>query len=264
RFRLARKDIEVGKISGAVGNFAHVDPMIQKLALEKLGLNEANISTQILQRDLHAFYIQVLSLIASSIEKIAVEIRHLSRTEVNEIEEGFTKNQKGSSAMPHKKNPIASENMAGIARVIRGYVVTANENIALWHERDISHSSAERIIIPDATSLIYYMLNRYQNVLKNLVVKEDQMLKNLSLNYGVFFSQKLLKALIDKNLDRDQAYDIVQKLTFDALKNKVQFEDVVSKDEIILNLLKKEEIKTVFKLEGYLNHLDEIYKSVGI
>jgi len=264
RFRLARREIEVGKISGAVGNFAHIDPIVQKIALEELGLSEVAISTQVISRDIHAFYIQVISLIGSSIDKIATEIRHLSRTEVGEVQEAFSKNQKGSSAMPHKKNPVASENMSGIARVLRGFVVTANENINLWHERDISHSSAERIIIPDATSLIYYMLRRYDYTLSNLVVNEEKMRENIDLNYQAIFSQKLLKALLAKDLSRTKAYELVQGLTFKAFDLKQPLSQLLKDSKEINSILNKEEINEIFKLDGYLKFIDQIYQNVGI
>ena len=264
RFRLARREIEVGKISGAVGNFAHIDPIVQKIALEELGLSEVAISTQVISRDIHAFYIQVISLIGSSIDKIATEIRHLSRTEVGEVQEAFSKNQKGSSAMPHKKNPVASENMSGIARVLRGFVVTANENINLWHERDISHSSAERIIIPDATSLIYYMLRRYDYTLSNLVVNEEKMRENIDLNYQAIFSQKLLKALLAKDLSRTKAYELVQGLTFKAFDLKQPLSQLLKDSKEINSILNKEEIDEIFKLDGYLKFINQIYQNVGI
>ena len=189
RFQEVRKEVEAGKMSGAVGNFANIPPYIQNYVCEKLGIQSANISTQILQRDRHAYYIATLATIASSLEQMALEIRHLQRTEVHEAEEAFSKGQKGSSAMPHKRNPISSENICGCSRVMRGYMHTAYENIGLWHERDISHSSAERIILPDATMLLDYMLHRFNGIIENLVVYEDVMLENIYKTNGVIFSQ---------------------------------------------------------------------------
>lgn len=264
RFKLARKQIEVGKISGAVGNFANIPPQIQKLVCQTLQINEANISTQTLQRDRHAFYLQVLALIASTVEKIGVEIRHLARTEVGEVQEGFAKTQKGSSAMPHKRNPIASENMAGIARVVRGYSLTAMENIALWHERDISHSSAERIIMPDATSLIDYMLTRYTKVLNDLQVNEEKMLKNINLNHKVIFAQRVLHLLINKGLSREEAYDKVQSLSFFALSRARDFDIVLLENKEVMRLVNKEELMSCFTLSYYFKEIDTIYQNVGI
>jgi len=212
RFNNSRQEIETGKISGAVGNYAFTDPAAETYICNKLGLNKPNISTQTLQRDRHAHYISVLALIASTIEKIATEVRHLQRTEVGEVQEAFSSSQKGSSAMPHKHNPISSENICGLARIMRSYIVPAYENIALWHERDISHSSVERIIFPDATALLDYMLTRYANTLQNLVVNENRMFKNIDLTQGVIFSQQIMTALINKGLSRESAYDFIQPL----------------------------------------------------
>ncbi|VEU82169.1 adenylosuccinate lyase [Acholeplasma hippikon] len=264
RFKLARKQIEIGKISGAVGNFANIPPEIQHFVCKDLGIYEANISTQTLQRDRHAFYLQVLALIASTIEKIGVEVRHLSRTEVLEVQEGFSKTQKGSSAMPHKRNPIASENMAGIARVVRGYSLTAMENIALWHERDISHSSAERIIMPDATSLIDYMLTRYNKVLNELQVNDEKMLKNINLNHKVIYAQRVLHLLINKGLSREAAYDKVQSLSFYALSIESDFDIVLKQDKEIMRLVNLEEIDNCFTLDYYFKQVNTIYQNVGI
>ncbi len=221
RFNMARRDIECGKISGAVGNFVNVEPFIQDYVCEKLGISSANISTQVLQRDRHAFYIATLALIATTLEKIATEIRSLQRTEIHEVEEAFKAGQKGSSAMPHKRNPISSENICGCARVMRGYMTPAYEDIPLWHERDISHSSVERIILPDATELLDYMLNRYQDVLSNLVVYEDQMLDNINKTDGAIFSQRVMNALIEKGLSREEAYDLVQILAMKSYNEKI-------------------------------------------
>ena len=228
RFDNAAKIIECGKISGAVGNFANAPIFIQDYVCEQLGIQSAAISTQTLQRDRHAQYMSTLALIGTTMEKIATEIRHLQRSEVHEAEEPFKKGQKGSSAMPHKRNPITSENICGCARVLRGYMVTSYENVALWHERDISHSSTERIILPDATILLDYMLNRYANLLDNLVVYEDQMLKNIYLTNKVIFAQRVMTTLISKGLSREEAYDTVQPISMEAYNNNLDYQDTLS------------------------------------
>src|SRR5699024_3684957 len=207
RFKDVREEIEVGKMSGAVGTFANIPPEVEEYVCKHLGLTPAPVSTQTLQRDRHAHYIAVLALIATSVEKFAVEVRHLQKTETREVEEAFAKGQKGSSAMPHERNPIGSENITGIARVIRGYITTAYENVALWHERDISHSSAERIMLPDVTIALDYGLNRFTNIVERLTVFEDNMLANIDKTFGLIYSQRVLLALINKGLAREAAYD---------------------------------------------------------
>ncbi len=264
RFEDARRDVEAGKISGAVGNFANTPPFVQDYVCEKLGIVSTNISTQTLQRDRHANYMSVLALIATTIEKIAVEVRHLQRTEVREAEEGFRKGQKGSSAMPHKRNPIASENMAGCARVIRGYMNTAYDNMPLWHERDISHSSAERIILPDATTLLHYMLTRYKGVVDNLTVFEENMIKNIYKTNGVIFTQRVMTKLIDKGLCRENAYDLVQPLAMDAWENNKAYKELLHNNETVRENLTIEEIDECFTLEYYLKEVDTIFARVGI
>ncbi len=264
RFKEVRNEIEVGKISGAVGNFANTPPFVQDYVCQRLGINSSNISTQTLQRDRHANYIAVLALIATSIEKIAIEVRHLQRTEVREAEEFFGKGQKGSSAMPHKRNPIASENMAGLARTIRGYMNTAFDNITLWHERDISHSSAERIILPDSTSLLDYMLNRYTGVLKNLSVYEDRMIENIHKTNGVIFVQRVLTMLIDKGISREDAYDLVQPISMNSFDENLQLAELLKNSSEVTNKLTHEEIDSCFTLDYYLKEVDTIYKRVGI
>ena len=265
RFEMACEQIEIGKISGAVGTFANTPPFVQDYVCEKLGIQTSNISTQTLQRDRHAFYISTLALIASSIEKMGVEIRHLQRTEVREVEESFYKQQKGSSAMPHKRNPISSENMAGCARVMRGYMLTAFENIPLWHERDISHSSAERIIIPDATMLLDYMLNRYMGTLRGLTIFEDKMLANINATDGIIFAQRVMSILIEKKgLNREQAYDLVQNLAMQAWENHQSFLDLLTKNEKISSYLNKEELSECFNLQFHLKNVETIYRRVGI
>ncbi|MYL61106.1 adenylosuccinate lyase, partial [Virgibacillus halodenitrificans] len=231
RFELAAKNIEFGKLSGAVGTYANIEPFVEKYVCEKLGLSPAPVSTQTLQRDRHAAYVSALALIATSIEKFATEIRGLQKTETREVEELFAKGQKGSSAMPHKRNPIGSENMTGMARVIRGYMMTAYENVSLWHERDISHSSAERVILPDATIALNYMLNRFSTIVKNLTVFPENMKRNIDKTYGVIFSQRVLLSLIDKGMAREAAYDIVQPKAMQAWETATHFKDLVEAEE---------------------------------
>jgi len=264
RFKSVRKSIEAGKISGAVGNFANTPPFVQDYVCEALGLESAAISTQTLQRDRHAEYLSLLALIASSIEQIAVEIRHLQRTEVKEVSEYFDKGQKGSSAMPHKKNPIASENMTGCARMMRGYMHPAFENIALWHERDISHSSVERVILPDAMMLLDYMLNRYAKTLDTLIVYEQRMEENIYLTNGVIFSQRVLTALINKGLSREESYDLIQPLALKAYEDNHSFKTLLNQDKKIQSHLTPNAIDECFTLEYYLKEVDTIFTRVGI
>ncbi len=264
RFREVRKEIEAGKISGAVGNFANTPPFVQDYVCEKLGITSANISTQTLQRDRHANYFSILALIGSTMEKIGVEIRHLQRTEVREVEESFGKGQKGSSAMPHKRNPITSENIAGCARVLRGYMISAYENIPLWHERDISHSSTERIILPDATSLLDYMFKRYTRLLENLVVYEDNMIDNINKTKGVIFTQRVMTLLIQKGLPRETAYDTVQPLAMKAWGEGIHLTTLLYDSAEVTAKLTKEEIDSCFTLYYYLKEVDTIYKRCGI
>lgn len=263
RFKIARSEIEVGKISGAVGNFANLDPDIEEEVCKSLGINYALISTQVLSRDLHINYLSSISLIASMLEKIATEIRHLSRTEVSEVEEYFESNQKGSSAMPHKRNPIASENICGLARMIRSYLSASFENNPLWHERDISHSSVERIILPDATTLIYYMLTRYTKVLDKLVVNEKVMLGNIHQTKNIIFSGRVVSLLINKGLTREISYDMVQALAQDSYREKSDFKDLVLKSKI-LKYANLEELEKCFEINYYLRNVDAIYKRNNI
>lgn len=264
RFDRARKEVEIGKISGAVGNFANVEPRVQDQICRYLGIDSASISTQVLQRDRHAHYMSVLSLIGSSLEKIAVEIRHLQRTEVHEVEEFFSKGQKGSSAMPHKRNPIASENISGVARVLRGYMLSTQENIALWHERDISHSSVERIVFPDALMLLDYALNRYKNTLSNLTVYKEQMLKNIYKTNGIIFSQQVLNLLIRKAFSREEAYDLVQSIAMDSYHKDLDFKKLLFEHPIVRKHASKSEIEDCFDLGYYLKNVKEIYRRVGL
>lgn len=264
RFELAAKNIAFGKLSGAVGTYANIDPFVEQYVCEKLGLAPAPVSTQTLQRDRHAAYISTLALIATSIEKFATEIRGLQKTETREVEEFFAKGQKGSSAMPHKRNPIGSENMTGIARVIRGHMVTAYENVALWHERDISHSSAERIILPDATIALNYMLNRFGNIVKHLTVFPENMKRNIDKTHGVIFSQRVLLALIDKGMSREEAYDIVQPKAMDAWETETHFKGLVQKDSQIADHLSQAEIDDCFDYAYHLKNVDQIFERIGL
>ncbi|MGE8207703.1 adenylosuccinate lyase [Heyndrickxia sp. NPDC080065] len=264
RFKQAAAGVEFGKISGAVGTYANIDPFVEKFVCEKLGLQPAPISTQTLQRDRHAHYMAALSLIATSIEKFAVEIRGLQKSETREVEEFFAKGQKGSSAMPHKRNPIGSENMTGMARVIRGYMMTAYENVALWHERDISHSSAERIILPDATIALNYMLNRFANIVKNLTVFPENMKRNMDRTLGLIYSQRVLLALIDKGMVREEAYDTVQPKAMEAWETQVPFRELVEADPTIQSKLTKEEIADCFDYNYHLKNVDIIFERLGL
>lgn len=264
RFVAAARDVEFGKISGAVGTFANIPPQIELLVCEYLGIHPAPISTQTLQRDRHAAYMAVIALIGSSMEKIAVEIRHLQKSETREVEERFMSGQKGSSAMPHKRNPIGSENITGCARVLRGYMVTAFENIPLWHERDISHSSAERIIIPDATILLDYILDRFAKLVENLVVFEDNMKENIQKTHGLVFSQRLLLKLIDKGLSREESYDMVQPLAMQAWEERRSFMDICLADPALVQHLDKDEITDAFDLNHHMSQVDVIFMRVGL
>ena len=264
RFNLASAGVEAGKISGAVGNFANIPPSIQDYVCEKLGIESAAISTQVLQRDRHAFYLSTLSLIASSLEQMAFEVRNLQRTEVREAEEAFRAGQKGSSAMPHKRNPIGSENICGCARVMRGYMMATNENVALWHERDISHSSTERIILPDATELLDYMLSRFQDILENLVVYKDKMLEDIYMTNGVIFAQRVMNALIGKGLTREQAYDTVQPVAMKAWTEGLDYQTLLKESADVMGKLSVEELESCFTLDYYFKNVDYIFGRVGI
>ena len=264
RFVAAARGVEVGKISGAVGNFANIPPFIQDYVCEKLGIESANISTQVIQRDRHAYYMATLACIASSIEQMAMEIRNLQRTEVHEVEESFGKGQKGSSAMPHKRNPISSENMCGCARVMRGYMATFYENVALWHERDISHSATERIILPDATMLLDYMLNRFRGILENLVVFKDVMMENIYRTRKVIFAQRVMNALIEKGFSREQAYDTVQPVAMRAMSERADYQELLAETPAVMEVLTREELDACFTLEYYLKNVDFIFDRVGI
>jgi len=264
RFKRAKEEIEVGKISGAVGTYANIDPFVEQYVCEKLGLKAAPISTQTLQRDRHAEYVATLALIATSIEKFAVEIRGLQKSETREVEEFFAKGQKGSSAMPHKRNPIGSENMTGIARVVRGMMMTAYENVPLWHERDISHSSAERIILPDVTIALNYMLNRFGNIVKNLTVFEENMKRNMDKTLGLIYSQRVLLALINTGMTREEAYDLVQPKAMEAWELQVPFRQLIEAEEKITSRLSKEDIDDCFDYQYHLKNVDVIFERCGL
>lgn len=264
RFKDAAADVECGKISGAVGTFANTPPQVQDYVCEKLGINSSAISTQTLQRDRHAEYFATLALIGTSLEKMATEVRHLQRTEVREAEEFFRKGQKGSSAMPHKRNPIGSENICGCARVLRGYMMSAYEDVPLWHERDISHSAAERLIAPDATALLDYMLTRFNGIIANLTVFPENMLRNIELTYGVIFSQRFMLKLIEKGWAREKAYDIVQPNAMKAWENKISFKSLMEADDDVKATLTQSEIDDCFNPQYQVKNVDTIFKRVGV
>ncbi len=261
-FKHALEEIRVGQISGPVGTYSNISPEIEKITCKNLGLKPARVSTQVIARDYHAYFMQSLALIATVLEQFATEIRHLQRTEVLEVEEGFAKGQKGSSAMPHKKNPVLSENLCGLARVVRCNSLAALENIPLWHERDISHSSAERIIFPDSLILVDFMLNRFNGIVQNLVVHEKNMLKNTDKFGGIVFSQKVLLELVEKGLTREDAYKIVQKNALDAFENDGNFKANLLADEQVTKLLSAQEIDEIFNKEEFLKNINEIYKRI--
>ncbi len=262
RFEDARDGLMVGKISGAVGTFAHQPPRIEEKVCKKLGLKPAPISTQIIQRDRHAFFLSVLAIIASSLDKFAVEIRNLQRTEIREVEEFFSRGQKGSSAMPHKRNPVTCEQISGLSRVIRANAFAALENISLWHERDISNSSVERIILPDSTILLDYMLAKFTDVIRNLIVYPDRMLKNMQMTKGLIFSQPLLLALTDAGVSREDAYGWVQRNAMKVWEENLDFKVLVSKDKDIACVLSRKDIQRVFDPKIFLKNIDTIYKRV--
>lgn len=264
RFKAAARGVEVGKISGAVGNFANIPPFVQDYVCEKLGIDSANISTQVIQRDRHAYYMATLALIGASLEQMAMEVRNLQRTEVHEVEESFGKGQKGSSAMPHKRNPISSENICGCARVLRGYMVTTYDNVALWHERDISHSATERILMPDATILLDYMLNRMMGILENLVVFDEKMKSNIYLTNGVIFAQRVMNALIGKGFVREQAYDTVQPVAMQAMATGASYQELLKQNPVVMGALTEEELDGCFTLDYYMKNVDYIYDRNGI
>lgn len=264
RFEHAAKGVEAGKISGAVGTFANIDPFVEEYVCNKLGIRPQEISSQVLPRDLHAEYLSALALIATSLENFATEIRGLQKTETREVEEFFAKGQKGSSAMPHKRNPIGSENITGLARVIRGHMLTAFEDVSLWHERDISHSSAERIILPDTTILINYMLNRLGRIIKNLTVFPENMKKNMEKTFGLIYSGRVLLKLIDTGMSREEAYDLVQPKTAQSWDEQIAFRPLLESDERITSRLTKADLDDAFDYNWHLKHVDDIFKRVGL
>lgn len=262
RWAAAVENIRVGKISGAVGTYAQLEPELEERALTILGLQVDPVSTQVIQRDRYAQYFTALALIAGGVERICVELRHLQRTEVLEVEEGFGKGQKGSSAMPHKKNPISAENLTGLSRLVRTNSVAAMENMALWHERDISHSSVERVIMPDSTILVDYMLNRLNGVLKNLRIIPENMERNLMGSYGLFFSQRVLLALVEKGLPRQQAYEMVQAVAMRCWQDRTSFETAIRADAGIAAYIDRTRLDQAFDLNYYLRHEQTIFGRV--
>ena len=262
RMEAARKTVSIGKFSGAVGTFSNIPVAIEEKVCRKLGLRPEPIATQVVQRDRHAEYLSVLAILAASIEKIAVEIRHLQRTEVLEAEEPFAKGQKGSSAMPHKRNPVGCENLSGLARVVRANALAGMENVALWHERDISHSSVERVIIPDSTILVDYMLNRLTGILSGLQVYPERMQENLNRSYGLYNSQNVLIRLTEKGMTREDAYALVQKNAMMSWKTRKPFKGLLAKDKDVKKFLSAGELDRIFELKQYFRNVDYIFKRV--
>lgn len=262
RMEQAKEVISIGKVSGAVGTFSNIPPEIEERVCRKLGLKPEPVATQVIQRDRHAEFMMALALIAATVEKIAIEIRHLQRTEVLEAEEPFTVGQKGSSAMPHKRNPVGCENLSGLARVVRSNSISAIENIALWHERDISHSSVERIIIPDSTILVDYMLNRLMGIIKDLQVYPERMLSNIGKSFGLYNSQRVLLALVDKGLTREQAYMLVQRNAMESWSKGINFMELLKSDSDIRKYLTSEEIEEIFDIKYYFRNIDYIFRRV--
>lgn len=260
----AIESVRVGQISGAVGTFDHLSPEVQDFVCENLGLKSSNISSQILQRDRHAHYASTLAIIGGTLEKIAVEIRHLQRTEVLEATEHFSKGQKGSSAMPHKKNPIISERISGMVRLLRGNALAAMENMALWHERDISHSSVERVILPDSTITLYYMLKKTCNLLRDLDLYPENMKNNMDITHGLVYSQAVLLALTQKGVSREDAYRLVQRNAMKVWDDQISFKQALNQDIEIGKSLTKEEIESLFNIDNRLKNLDSIFKKVGL
>ena len=264
RFSHALEDIQYGKISGAVGTYQHLDPTVEERSCERLGLKAASVSNQVVQRDHHANFLSSIALIGCTIEKISVEIRHLQRTEVLEAEEFFAKGQKGSSAMPHKRNPIITERLTGFARLLRSNAMAAMENVALWHERDISHSSVERIIIPDSTNLMDYMLIKVNKLFENLIIYPENMLKNLNLTNGLIFSQEVLLSLVQKGVSREDAYKLVQKNAMQVWEQNKDFKTLLKSDKDILNLLTENEIDSLFDLNKVLININKVFKRLEL
>lgn len=264
RLKRARETVSVGRLSGAVGTYAMVDPFVEKYVCERLGLVPAMVSTQVLQRDRHAEYLSALAITACSIEKFALEIRHLQRTEVHEVEEHFSGGQKGSSAMPHKKNPVVCEQMCGLSRVLRGNLMAAMENVALWHERDISHSSVERIILPDSSILTDYMLRTFTRVVKEMRVYEERMSENTCLTRGLIYSQRVMLALISAGLTREESYALVQSEAMKAWETGEDLRDLLRQHPRVRGLLSEAALDELFDTRFYIRHIDDIFDSVGL
>lgn len=264
RMEDAVAEISVGQLSGAVGTYANIDPRVEEMVCVRLGLVPAPVSTQIIQRDRYAFYISVLANIASSIDKFATEFRNLQRTDILEVEESFKKGQKGSSAMPHKKNPITSEQMSGLSRVVRANALVGFENVTLWHERDMTHSSAERVVLPDSTTLVHYMLRKFTQVVEELGVHKDRMLENLGRTLGLVFSQKVMLALVEKGLLREEAYAIVQSNAMRAWDERVEFKQLLMADDRVMEYVTPADLDAIFNYEDYLIHVDSIFRRIGL
>ncbi|XEO94598.1 adenylosuccinate lyase [Latilactobacillus sakei] len=264
RFEAAAEGVEAGKISGAVGTFANIPPFVESYVCEQLGIRAQEISTQVLPRDLHAAYVAEMALLATSIEKFATEIRGLQKSETREVEEYFAKGQKGSSAMPHKRNPIGSENITGLTRVIRGHMVTAYEDVTLWHERDISHSSAERIILPDTTILLDYILKRFTKIMTNLTVFPENMKRNMGRTFGLIYSQRVLLKLIDHGLSREAAYDLIQPKTARSWDEQIDFRPLLEADEQVMRILTPADLDDAFDYHYHIRHVAEIFERVGL
>lgn len=264
RLEKAVETMSVGKISGAVGTYANIDPFVEEYVCRQLGLTPSRVSTQVLQRDRHAEFMTTLAVVGSSLEKFATEIRSLQRTDILEAEEYFKKGQKGSSAMPHKRNPITTERISGMARILRGNALAAMENVALWHERDISHSSVERVIIPDSTTILDYMLYKFTDIMEHLVVYPANMLRNLERTHGLIFSQRVLLALVDKGLTREEAYELVQRNAMESWQTGTDFQQLLLGDAQVMEHLSPAELKELFDYNYHLQHLDLIYSRFGL
>ncbi|HOL17864.1 MAG TPA: adenylosuccinate lyase, partial [Bacillota bacterium] len=264
RLERATENIRVGKLSGAVGHYAHIDPFVEEYVCRELGLAVAPVSTQVLQRDRHAEFVTVLALVGASLEKIALEVRNLQRTETRELEEPFYRGQKGSSAMPHKRNPVTCEQICGLARVLRGYASAALENVALWHERDISHSSVERIILPDSTTLVDYLLHQVARVIRELHIYPEQMTRNLGLTGGLIYSQRVLLALVDKGLSREKSYDLVQRCAMESWTKGLSFKDLLWQEPAVREQFSERELDGLFDPAYYLRRVDLIYRRLGL
>ena len=264
RMEVAVDEISYGKISGAVGNYGNISPDVEKFVCEKLELRPEPVSTQIVQRDRHAQYLSVLAVTAASIERFATEVRSLQRSEIGELEEPFRSGQKGSSAMPHKRNPIICERMCGLARLVRTNALAGLENVALWGERDISHSSSERIIIPDSTIMVDYMLRKFKDVIDNIAVHEERMLENISLSRGLVFSERVLLELVKKGMSREEAYKIVQRSATAVLESNKNFRDILLEDKELTDKLTRDELDACFDMEEHLKHVDRIFERAGV